>query len=151
MVGRDALGHARLDRLEVAGCQRAGQLEVVVEAVGDRGPDPELGTRDEIEDRLGHDVGRRVAHRVQLVVGAGVQQLFGRASLGRLELLFLSCRGRVDRRFRRALVGRFAHQLLRHSILPRITTPLVHRQDERCTPAVPPAFTAVSSRALVPR
>ena len=37
-----------------------GELEVVVEAVLDRGPDAELGARIELEDGLGHHVGRRV-------------------------------------------------------------------------------------------
>jgi hypothetical protein len=40
-------------------------LEVVVEAVLDRRTDAECGVREQIEDRLGQDVGRRMADRVE--------------------------------------------------------------------------------------
>ncbi len=87
MIGRDALGHPRLDRGEVVGRQRPRQLEVVVEAVGDRRPDPELRAREEIEDRLGHDVRGRMPHRVEVAVRPGIEQLVGGPALGRLEQL----------------------------------------------------------------
>ena len=57
--------HARLDRLEVVGREGAADLEVVVEAVFDGGADAELRHREEVLDRLGHDVGRRVTQDVQ--------------------------------------------------------------------------------------
>ena len=66
---------------------------------------------------LGHDVGRRVAHRVELAVRAGVEELVRRAALGRLEhLVVLGAR----RRFLSII-----------SASLRITKPLVLRQDER--------------------
>ncbi len=89
MVGRDALVHPVLDRLEVVGRQGSRQLEVVIEAVRDRGPDSELGAMEQVEDGLGHDVGRGVTHRIQRVVGAGVEQLVDRAAGRRLEDLVL--------------------------------------------------------------
>jgi hypothetical protein len=58
MVRRDRLPHPRLDRDQVVGRQRSVELEVVVEAVGDRRADPELRARVQVEDRLGHDVRR---------------------------------------------------------------------------------------------
>ena len=125
MVGGDAFGHPRLDGRQVVGRQVPGQQEVVVEAVADRRPDAELRAREQVHDRLGHDVGGRVAHRAEFVLGAGIQQLLGRSALGRLEDL-------LD-----LVVRLVAHRVC----LRRITEPLVHRQDERFTPAVPPAFT----------
>ena len=68
VVGGDALAHPRLDRREVVGRQRARQQEVVVEAVGDGRPDAELRAREQVQDRLGHDVGGAVAHRPELVL-----------------------------------------------------------------------------------
>jgi hypothetical protein len=75
VVGRHAGPHPVLDRREVVGRQPPRQVEVVIEAVGDGRPDPELGAGKEVEDGLGHHVGRRVAHRVELVVRTGVEQL----------------------------------------------------------------------------
>ncbi len=43
LIGLDALGHPRLDGLEVLGRERAGHVEVVVEAVVDGRPDAKLG------------------------------------------------------------------------------------------------------------
>ena len=68
-----------------SGVSGRGSSEVVVEAVVDGRPDAELGAREQVQDRLGHDVRGRVAHRVELAAGAGVEQLVGRAALGRLE------------------------------------------------------------------
>ena len=65
MLLGDDLRHARLDRLEVVGGEGAADLKVVVEAVFDRGADSELRRREEVLDRLGHDVGRRVAEDVE--------------------------------------------------------------------------------------
>ena len=129
MVGGDRRGHPLLDLREVGRGQRAVELEVVVEAVGDRRPDPELGPREELEDGLGHDVGGRVAHRVEIAVGAGVEELVGRAALGRLEEGLLL--DRLDRPARRP------SRVLQES------QNLSSMQDERFDPpAVPPAFAA---------
>jgi hypothetical protein len=95
MVCRDRFGHPLLDRFEIGGRQRPIQLEVVVEAVVDRRSDPELGAREQVENRLGHDVGGGVAHRIELVVRARIEQLVGRAPLGRLEERLLVDRLRV--------------------------------------------------------
>src|SRR4051794_20110379 len=82
MVGRDALGHAGLDPLEVGRGQWSRDLKVVVEAVADRRSDPELRAREQVEDGLGHYVRRRVPHRIQRVAGRRVQELVRRATLG---------------------------------------------------------------------
>ena len=63
-VGLDDLGHALLDALEVLGREGLLDVEVVVEALLDRGADRELGAREEVGDRLGQDVGARVAEDV---------------------------------------------------------------------------------------
>ncbi len=137
VVGGDALAHPRLDRREVVGGQRPGQLEVVVEAVVDDRPDPELRAGEQVQHRLGQDVRGGVAHRPELAGGAVVHELVGRAALGCLE---------PDRVVdldpglgTRAGVLFLAHV---HRLL-RITKPRVLRQDERLAPAVPPAFTTV--------
>jgi hypothetical protein len=149
MVRGDAFRHPLLDRLEVGRRQRPRQLEVVVEAVGDRRTNTQLRVRKQVHDGLSHDVGGRVTHRVELAVRAGIQELVRRAPLGRLELLF-GLLGRVTLTHR-ALCRCLLRHFFRHLNLPRNTTPLVHRQDERCSLAVPPAFTTAVGRALVPR
>ncbi len=63
------LGHLGLDPLEVLGRERPVHLEVVVEAVFDRGPEPDTGPRKELAHGSGQDVGRRVAEQLQ---GVGV-------------------------------------------------------------------------------
>ncbi len=87
VVGLDRLRHALLDRREVLGRERPWQVEVVVEAVLDRRPDAELRAREQVEHRLGHHVRRGMAHRVELAVRAGIEQLVGRPAFGRDELL----------------------------------------------------------------
>ncbi len=142
MVRGNALAHPLLDGLEVVGCERPRQLEVVVEAVGDRRPDPELRAVEQVEDGLGHDVGRRVAHRIERVVGAGIEELVDRAALGRLEDFVL----RLDHLCRRWCL------LIRHwCLLPGIERPLVPTGREVEPPAVPPAFTIASRQCLVVR
>ena len=101
MVGRDALAHPRLDRLEVVGGERAGGLEVVVEAVGDDRPDAELRAREQVQDRFREDVRRRVAHRPELAGRAVLEELLGRAALGRLEAVLVL----GDRHARRLLLA----------------------------------------------
>ncbi len=143
VVGRDAQAHPLLDRFEVLGGERARQLEVVVEAVADRRPDPELRAREEVENRLGHDVGGRVAHRVELAVGTGVEKLVDRPALGDLEQLVGLVPGRAlsaclaDRRIRRLS---FVHRAIasRESETSRPST-----GREVVPPAVPPAFATV--------
>ena len=78
VICRDTRGHPGFDRRQVVRGQRSGKLEVVVEAIGDRRPDTELRAREEIEDRLRHDVCRRMTHRVEVAVGSGVQQFISR-------------------------------------------------------------------------
>ena len=85
VVGGDALAHPRLDRGQVVGRQRAGQLEVVVEAVIDDRPDPELRAGEQVEHRLGQDVRGGMAHRPELAGGAVIHELVGRPALGHLE------------------------------------------------------------------
>ena len=72
LVGLDVLAHLRLDLLEVALVDRdAGrELEVVVEAVGDRRADRHLGARIELEHRLGQHVRDVVAQELQRVAVA---------------------------------------------------------------------------------
>ena len=61
LVVLDDLAHPGLDRLEVLGRERGLDVEVVVEAVLDRRPDAELRVGEQVLDRLGHHVRRRVA------------------------------------------------------------------------------------------
>ena len=67
LVAPGQLGHLRLDRREVLG--REGPLvgEVVVEAVLDHRPDRHLGVGEELLDRVGEQVRRRVADQVEAV------------------------------------------------------------------------------------
>ena len=71
------LAHLRLDLLEVRGRQRAGQVEVVVEAVLDGRTDAELGVGEELEDGRGHHVRRAVAHRGEVILRAGGERRAG--------------------------------------------------------------------------
>ena len=64
LVFFDDLVHPGLDPFEVLGGERSIDVEVVVEPVGDRRPDRELGSRIQVEHGLRHDVGARVAQNV---------------------------------------------------------------------------------------
>ena len=64
--------HPRLDLAQVVGRERARQVDVVVEAVLDGRTDGELGVREDLLDRLGHQVRGGVAHPRQLVGRAGL-------------------------------------------------------------------------------
>ena len=64
---RDLAADLVLDRLEVVLGDRLGELEVVVEAVGDRRADRDLHARVEAHDRLGEQVRGRVAQHVERV------------------------------------------------------------------------------------
>ena len=99
-LGHD-LAHAGLDALEVVVAEMgpARQLEVVVEAVGDRRPDGVLGAREEIAHGLGHDVGGRVAQDV--APGIRVRRDYGdRRPVGqrRVEVDLPAVDGRRHRR-----------------------------------------------------
>ena len=74
--------HPLLDVGDVLGRERALDVEVVVEAVGDRRADPELGVGEEILHRLGHDVSGRVADDRPALVGVGRDRLDDVAVLG---------------------------------------------------------------------
>ena len=94
MVGRDRFAHPRLDGRQILRRQRPGQQEVVVEPVGDDRADAQLRAGEQVQDGLGQDVGRGVAHRPQLVTGrAVVHELVRRAALGRVGERFLDVAG----------------------------------------------------------
>ncbi len=133
VIGGDRLPHPALDRGEVVGRQRPGQLEVVVEPVVDRGPDPQPGAREQVEDRLGHHVRRRMAHRVDGRVRPRVEQLVRRAPVRGVEVELVLDR---DRRTVNCCRLLFCH----HIRSPGITRPLVPTGREVRPPAVPPAF-----------
>jgi hypothetical protein len=71
VVPGDDLPHPRLDPLQVLRRQGAGQIEIVVEAVLDGRPDPQLALGEHLQDRLGHDVGAGVADPIQPCVLIG--------------------------------------------------------------------------------
>ena len=96
-VRGDLGSHLLLDRLQVGRGQRARQVEVVVEAVLDGRTDPQPCVGKQFEHGRRHDVRRRMAHRIQVVMGAGVQQL-GR---GRADLVSIQGHGSLLDRFER--------------------------------------------------
>ena len=61
----DDLAHARLDLLQVLGSERRGAREVVVKAVLDRRSAGDLDVREQVDDRGGEHVGRRMAQPVE--------------------------------------------------------------------------------------
>ena len=69
LLGLDDLAHRLLERLEVLGRERPLDLEVVVEAVGDRRADPELGVGEQLLHRLGQHVRGGVADHRAAVLG----------------------------------------------------------------------------------
>src|SRR5699024_7969075 len=69
LSGLDDLGGPLLDRLEVFGGEGFGDVEVEVVAVGDVGPDAELGSGEQLLDGLGGHVSGRVAEDVQAGIG----------------------------------------------------------------------------------
>jgi hypothetical protein len=102
MIGGDGSPHPVLDGAEVVWSQRAREKEVVVEAVDNRWPDAELCIGEELRDGFGHDVCRRVPHRVQVGRGTRIEQLVDGASYGRLEIV-AGIRRRAIYRARRLL------------------------------------------------
>ena len=69
LAGLDDLGGFLLNRLEVFGGEGFGDVEVEVVAVGDVGPDAELGSGEELLDGLCGDVTGGVAQDVESGVG----------------------------------------------------------------------------------
>ena len=65
----DDLAHPLFQLVQVLGRERRLDVEVVVEAVGDRRPDAELGVREQILHRLSQHVGGRVPDHAAPVVG----------------------------------------------------------------------------------
>ena len=100
---RDLATDLVFDRLQVGVGDRLGELEVVVEAVGDRRPDRDLHARVEPHDRLGQKVSRRVAQHPERVGILGVAR--------REELHGLAVREREAQIARRAVHPR-EHGLL---------------------------------------
>ncbi len=75
LVGGDDRPHLVLDPRQVLGRHVRGDVEVVVEAVGDRGADRVAGAGPQASHGLGQDVGGRVPKDVQPVVGPHVDRL----------------------------------------------------------------------------
>ena len=67
----DDLAHALFQRFQILRGERVGDVEVVVEAVGDRRANAELGIREHLLNRLGQYVGRGVPNDAAPVVGVG--------------------------------------------------------------------------------
>ena len=88
VVGGDGGAHPLIDSAQVFGCERTGQLEVVVEAVLDRRADGELGAGEELQHRLRHDMGGGVAHAVDAVF---LRQLVERLRHSDLTLAWSRC------------------------------------------------------------
>ena len=66
LVGLDVLGHPLLDPGQVLLARAAvRELDVVVEAIGDRRPDRDLRVGPEVEHRLGQHVSGVVANQLQ--------------------------------------------------------------------------------------
>jgi len=75
LVLRGDLRHPLLDLLQILGREGRLVVEVVVKAVLDGGPDRDLDAREQLLDRLGHDVGDAVtqnAHALRAVDVHGV-------------------------------------------------------------------------------
>ena len=79
----DDLAHRGLDLLEVRGVEGGLDVEVVVEAVLHRGPDPELGVGEELLDGLGHHVRGGVPQDV-VAVGAVDRHSLDLVAVGQL-------------------------------------------------------------------
>ena len=63
----DDMFHLRFDAAEVVGGDGSFEGDVVVEPVLQRRAVGELSLRPEAEDRLGHDVGTRVAEQIERI------------------------------------------------------------------------------------
>ena len=80
---RDLPAHLLLDRFEVGLRDRLRELEVVVEAVGDRRPDRDLHSGMEAQHRLREQMGSRVAEHRERV---GVRRVARRQNLDALAV-----------------------------------------------------------------
>ena len=79
VVGLHHLVHPLLNRFELFGREGLGHVEVVVEAVVDRGTEPDARARDHLANRSGQDVGGGMAqHAKRLRVALG-EEAHGRA------------------------------------------------------------------------
>jgi hypothetical protein len=72
LIGDDDLRHPRLDPLEVFRGERLLDVEVVVEALGDRRTEADPRVRPQAANRRGQNVCRRVAEDVERVLIAVV-------------------------------------------------------------------------------
>ena len=81
LVALDRAAHAAVDLAQVVGRERLRQVEVVVEAVVDRGADSELRPFHQLQHGLRHDVGGGVPHPMQPIF---LRHLFQRLSHIRL-------------------------------------------------------------------
>ena len=77
IAGRNA-PHTAFDLLEIVGRQGPGQIEVVVEPVGDRRADSQLRIREQLQNCLRHDMGKGMADPIQMVGAAAFR--FGHAA-----------------------------------------------------------------------
>ncbi len=102
----DLAAHLLLEALEVGVGDRLGELEVVVEAVGDRRPDRDFRSREQSARGLGEEVRGRVAQHVE-----------------RVGILPVARRQEVDRgavRQRQTQVARLAVHLDQHRLLGQL-------------------------------
>jgi hypothetical protein len=90
LVGGDDLVHLRVDGLDVLRGEGPADVEVVVEAVGDRRTDGEGRTLVQREHRLGQHVGGRVAQDAAALVGVlgdDLERAAARQRTGEVEQL----------------------------------------------------------------
>ena len=98
-------------------CCAVGKLEVVVEAVGDRRADGVLRAREQVEDRLGHQVRGRVAQHLAPVVGVRGDDRDRRVVVDRpVQVDRLAVHRRRDRGLGEALADR--RRDLRRPVVP---------------------------------
>ena len=83
LPGLDDLPHRRLQRTEVVGRERGGDVEVVVEAVGDRRADAQLGLGVQLLDGLREHVCRGVPDDAAAVLRVGGDGLDLHVDIGR--------------------------------------------------------------------
>src|SRR5699024_541996 len=63
----DDLAHARLDSVQIFGMERLGNVEIVIEAVGNRWTDSQGRLGEQFLDGLGHDMGGGVPQNIPAV------------------------------------------------------------------------------------
>src|SRR5699024_10791111 len=67
LSGLDDLAHARLDSVQIFGMERLGNIEIVIETVGDRWTDSQCRSGEESLDGLGHDTRGGVPQNIPAV------------------------------------------------------------------------------------